>query len=212
MNPGVTPTPGTPEYGRDKPGLGSGEEAEPNKPFSLPPEPGAKGAEAPEMQPHPSPMDAAGEGARQQAQMTPEQLGSQVEGLKNQLSNIGSQLQNPDVTGKFSPDHYEALNRVVEKMTPDMRSIANNSQTEFNPPQRASGESVLGFVTHWINGAQGTLSAALNYVGTEKSPNPASFLKLQYAVQRASQRGELFASIVGSSVSGIKTIMSTQLG
>jgi hypothetical protein len=31
-------------------------------------------------------------------------------------------------------------------------------------------------------------------------------------VQRATQRGELFASIVGSTVSGVKTIMSTQLG
>lgn len=208
---GVTPTPPTPEYGRDKPGLGAGEEAQEPKPFSLSPE----GKEAAETAPaaKPTPMDVAREGAEKGAQkMTPEELNEQISKLKTQLGNVQTNLQNPNVTSRFTKDHYDALGKVAEKMNPDLRSIAKNTDGEFNPPQHIAKEPVLNYITRWINGSQETLSSAMNYIGTQKNPNPASFLKLQYSVQRAVQRGELFASVVGASVSGIKTIMSTQLG
>ncbi|MCH9626807.1 MAG: hypothetical protein S4CHLAM2_04380 [Chlamydiales bacterium] len=213
-NPGVTPTPPTPEYGRDKPGLGSGEEAQEPKPFSLPPEAGKEGAPV-EANPSekPSPMDMARENAgKTMEQMSPEQLGDHLNKLKTQLSTAQNNLQDPSVTSKFADEHYQALNKLVDKMNPDIRNIAKNSQGEFNPPQHMSGEPALNYITRWINGSQETLSSALNYVGKQKDPNPADFLKLQYSVQRAVQRGELFASIVGGTVSGIKTLMSTQLG
>lgn len=212
-NPGVTPTPPSQPPGRDKPGLGAGEEAQEPKPFSLPPEPG-KAPEAEEIpSSKPSLMDVAREGMEKGSeQMTPEQLDEQIGKLKTKLGIVQTNLQNPTVISRFSKDHYDALGKVVEKMNPDIRNIAKNSKGEFNPPQHISGEPVLNYVTRWINGSQETLSSAMNYLGSEKNPNPASFLKLQYSVQRAVQRGELFASVVGASVSGIKTIMSTQLG
>ncbi len=210
---GVTPTPPTPEYGRDKPGLGEGEMANEPKPFSLPPEGNEPAATSPEGAGKPTPMEVAKEGAEKGTQkMTPEQLGDQMSKLKTQLGSVQTKLQDPSVTSRFTKDHYDALQKVAEKMTPDMQGIAKNSKGEFNTPKPISGEPALNYVTRWINGSQQTLSSALQYVGTEKNPNPASFLKLQYSVQRAMQRGELFSSIVGASVSGIKTIMSTQLG
>lgn len=208
---GVTPTPGAPEYGRDKPKLGEGEEAQEPKPFSLGPEGGQAASPEGVATDKPTPMEVASEGA--QAKMSPEQIGDQMNKLKTQLDSAQKDLQNPSVTGKLTEDHYQALGKLVEKMTPDMRAMAKNSGGEFNPPQRTAGEPILNYVTRWINGSQESLSSSLNYLSSQpKSPNPAAMLKLQYDVQRATQRGELFASIVGSSVSGIKTIMSTQLG
>ncbi len=78
--------------------------------------------------------------------------------------------------------------------------------------QTEGGGNVLSRVVNWLGGAQGALGGALEYLKTTEKPDITSYLRLQYAVQRATQRGELFSSIVGSSVSGIKTIMSTQLG
>lgn len=209
--PGVSPTPPTPDYGRDKPRVGSGEEAQEPKPFSLGPE-GKEPTETTSTQ-KPSPMDAAREGAEKGVKrMTPEEMNQQISQLKTQLGTLQTNLQNPLVTNQFSKEHYEALTKVTEKMNPDLRSIAKNSKGEFNPPQHIGGEPVLNYITRWINGSQETLTHAMNFIGTEKNPNPASFLKLQYSVQRASQRGELFANIVGSTTSGIRTILSTQLG
>lgn len=211
--PGVTPTPKTPDFGEGKPRLGEGEEAQPNKPFSL--EPGEpKPAEGVSPTEQPTPMEVAREVAEQQRpELTPEQLGDKASQLKNQFGDVQNKLQNPDITNKFSPDHYEALNRAVEKTNPDLRSIASNSKSEFNPPQHEPGESVLGYVGRWLNGSQETMSGAIDFLSkADTQASPGTYLKLQMAMQKASQRGELFASIVGSSVSGIKTIMSTQLG
>jgi hypothetical protein len=113
---------------------------------------------------------------------------------------------------RFTSDHYEAMQKVIEKLNPDMKTIAKSTNGTFEAPQKKSGESVLGHVANWINGAQGTLGGALDYLQNTKNPDVTSYLRLQYAMQKATQRGELFASIIGSSVSGIKTIMSTQLG
>lgn len=210
-NSGVTPTPKVPEYGPDKPQLGANEFAKEPKPFSLPPEPLKEGASTTPSD-KPTPMDVAREGAQKQPQMTQEQVSEQLANLKNRLGEVKAKLQDPNVTGRFSQDHYEALNRNAEKMNPDLHTIAKETGGKYQIPQHSAGESALTYITKWLNGSQQTMSNALNFLSEHKTPNPASFLKLQYSVQRAVQRGELFASIVGSTVSGIKTIMSTQLG
>lgn len=210
-NPGVTPTPKVPPYGPDKPMLGEGEQAQEPKPFALPPEP-LKESSPTVSSDKPSPMDAAREGMQQQAQMTPAELNEKLSELKNRLGEVNNQLQNPTITGRFNQDHLEALSRLTDKMNPDLQTIAKQTASEFKSPLKTAGEPILSFVTRWLDGTQQTLTKALDYVSQEKSPNPAAFLKLQYSVQRATQRGELFSSIIGASVSGIKTIMSTQLG
>lgn len=210
-NSGVSPTQPTPPYGPDKPRLGAGEETQEPKPFTLGPE-GAKEGPTQTSSDKPTPMEVAGDAARQQPQIPPEQLSENIVNLKDTLTNIQGRLQDPNTTQKFTTDHYEAMQRVSQKMNPDMQAIAKNSNGAFEPPQQKQGQSTLQYITQWINGSQGTLSNALDYLQNTKKPDITSYLRLQYAVQRATQRGELFASIVGSSVSGIKTIMSTQLG
>jgi hypothetical protein len=211
-NPGVSPTEPTPPYGPEKPRLGAGEEAQEPKPFSLAPE-GGKAAPAEATPERPSPMEVAGDAARQQQpQMPPEELSGKIVNLQDQLNGIHNKIQDSKFTQNFTSDHYQAMQKVTQKMNPDMKDIAKYSKGEFNPPQQQKGQSVLEYVSNWINGSQGTLGGALDYLQTAQKPDPTTYLRLQYAVQRATQRGELFASIVGSTVSGIKTIMSTQLG
>lgn len=210
-NSGITPAQPVPPYGPDKPRLGAGEEGQEPKPFTLGPEgnkPGANQAPAEK----PSPMEVAGDAAKQQQQISPQELQDQLSQLNKQMADIHTKLQDKGTTQQFTADHYEAMQRVVQKMNPDMQAIAKNSQGEFTPPTQKQGDSVLSYITKWVNGSQGTLGSALDYLQNTKKPDISSYLRLQYAVQRATQRGELFASIVGSSVSGIKTIMSTQLG
>lgn len=209
QNPGTPPIQPTPG---EKPRIGEMEDPS-QRPFSLPPEAGKQtgSAEAPTSKP--TPMELARESAQQQQQMSPEDIASQMDQLKNKLGDVRDKLQNPSITNKFVPDHYEALNKVAEKMNPDLNTIAKNTNGEFNPPPKAPGEGVLSYITKWIDGSQQTLTDAVNYLSTGKQAvNPAAMMKVQYAVQRAVQRGEVFSSIVGASVSGIKTLMSTQIG
>lgn len=210
-NPGVTPIQPTPQYGQEKVGIGEGEEAAGQKPFSLPPEPGKTPPGGTPSSVEPSPM-AVAEGSNRQKPLSTEELSEKMDQLQTRLKNAQTQLQNPHVTKSLSEDHYQALNRLTTKMNPDMQSIAQNSGSQFSPPTQGAKESPLSFITNWLNGSQQTLGNAVSYLSTVKKPDIASYLKLQYSVQRATQRGELFASIIGSSVSGIKTLMSTQLG
>src|ERR1700733_12026971 len=93
-NSGVSPTQPPPRYGPDKPGLGADEMTQ-EKPFSLAPE---GGKVTPETQPpeHPSPMEAAGDSARQQQPpMAPEVLSSHVVKLQDQLNTLQENLQSP---------------------------------------------------------------------------------------------------------------------
>lgn len=208
-NPGVSPTEPVPPYGPDKPRLGAGEEAQEPKPFTLGPEGGPSTTEAPTEKP--SLMDVAGDAARQQ-QIAPPELSDQVVKLQKQLSNVKEAIQDPTVNRDFVADHYEAMQRVAQKMDPDLQTMAKYSNGKYTPATQAKGQSITDFLAQWIDGSQGALQGALDYLQTTQKPDPATYLRLQYSVQRAAQRGELFASIVGSSVSGIKTLMSTQLG
>jgi hypothetical protein len=209
-NPGASPIGPTPPYGPSNPRLGAGEEAQEPKPFSLGPE-GSPVTAQPQST-RPSPMEIAGDTAHKQAPMAHEELTDQIAKLQNKLGNIHDQLQNPAVTQKFGDDHLKAMQMMTQKMNPDMQNIAKNTNGQYSPPDQASGQGVVSYISQWLNGAQGTLGGALDYLQNTEKPDVTSYLKLQYSIQRASQRGELFASIIGSTVSGIKTIMSTQLG
>ncbi|NGX55049.1 MAG: hypothetical protein KR126chlam2_00671 [Chlamydiae bacterium] len=203
----------TPEYGAGKPAVGAGEEAQEPKPFSLPPEAGKTAGQVAgtEAAGQPSPMAAAQE-AEKPIPWTPEEMNNNIVQAQQTLTDAKSQLQDPTKAQGLTDVHNQALGKVVDTMNPDMQTIANTTGQEYAPAKQGEGEGILSYVTKWIDGAQGTMSGALNYLSTMKNPNPADFMKLQYAMQRASQRGEVFASIISSSVSGVKSIMSIQLG
>lgn len=184
------------------PSIGSQEMAKPEKPFSLAPEPLEKGTAG-----KPTPMEAASQRAGTPP-WTNDQMHDRLEATKIQYDGYKARLQGPE--GKnLSPDHLNALGKLTDKLTPDVKTIAEQSGSKFEPKK---GGGLLENAINWIGGAQDTFSGALGYLESAPNMNPADFLKMQYSVQRAAQRGELFASIIGSSVSGIKTLMSTQLG
>lgn len=185
-------------------------EADQPRPFSLPPEP-LQGSQTTPQSQLPTPMDLAREGTHSQ-QWTSDELNDNLTKLQTQVSTAHTNLQDPNVTKDLTEDHYSALSQVANAMNPSMRSIAKYTNTDFSPPNPEKSGGLKQFLLQWLNGSQQTLTNALRYTSTISHPDPVSMLKLQYSVQRATQRGELFASIIGSSVSGIKTIMSTQLG
>lgn len=214
-NPGIPPASPTSPYGPDKPRVGAGEETQEPKPFTLPPDEG-KAAFKQETAGHPTPMEIASEAAKQQqTRLSPEELRHQLSQLHSKLGAVQQDLQNPTVTKGLTQDHYAALQRAVQASNPDMQDVAKYSKGKFDTPQQKPGQPVLDYVVQWINGSQGVLGGALDFLQNAhntQGSNVANYLKLQYAVQKASQRGQLFASIIGASVSGIKTIMSTQIG
>lgn len=205
-NPGITPSQPIQPYGPNQPSLGKEDEGE--RSFTLGPE----GNKPEQLQGQkPSPMEVAGDASRQNIPVPKEELSNQIVQLKSQFNNIQENLQNSTFSNKLTPDHFQAMQKVMEKLNPDMNAIAKSTNGKFETAPKTKG-SVLDTVTNWLGGAQGTLGGALDYLQNTKKPDISNYLKLQYSIQRATQRGELFASIVGSSVSGIKTIMSTQLG
>ncbi|MCP5469555.1 MAG: hypothetical protein H7A36_03510 [Chlamydiales bacterium] len=202
QKPGGAPSPEKPTEGPEKSPVGAGQGDQ--KAFQMP-----SGAEKTSA---PSPMEVARDAGQSQKQVPPEELTQQIERAKQALQEAHAKLQDPKIQKGLTEDHYNALSQVTDKMNGDLRTIAQNSNGKFEMPQLDSKKNPVERVADWINGSQSTLTGALNYLSTTKNPNIASYMKLQYGIQRATQRAELFSSIVGSSVSGIKTIMSTQLG
>jgi hypothetical protein len=159
----------------------------------------------------PSLMDLAGQMGHGKEQVTQESLSQKLGNLQDKFGDIKTRFQNqrPDLR----VDQERAFDKLVDKLNGDMRQITKQSGAgEFSPKKRGVGEKMVDFLTGWLDGSQKTLSKALTSVSGLKDPNPADLMNLQYSVQRATQRSELFSTIIGSSVSGIKTIMSTQLG
>jgi hypothetical protein len=210
-NPPSSPTPGVQPPTPESPGLGAGEEAG-GRSFSLPPEPGkTTGAPTPASD-KPTPMDVARDSAHSQA-WSQEEIQDHMQLFKTQLDDAQRKLKSPDVTKNLTPDHYSALTKITDKLNPDLRNVAKLTDTEFQPPAAPKGGGALDHVLNWIGGAQDMMKGALGYASSIKgNPNPADMLRLQMAMHRATERGELFSSVIGSTVSGIKTIMSTQLG
>lgn len=212
-NPGVTPVPGTTPTPEEKP---PGLPEEPGqRPFSLAPEPGKQGPQTAVGADKPSPFDLAREGTKGQ-RWTPEQMEDNMKRLQQQLNDTKTKLQNPDITKNFTQDHNTALVRNVDKLNPEMKTIAKyTGQGDFNPVKQAPGQGVLDYVTKWIGQSQDTMANSVNYVNEmsqKGTPDMGGFMKLQFAMNRAQERAELFSSIISSTTSGIKQILSTQLG
>lgn len=206
-NPGIPPTQATPPLPGGKPSLS--EDAEGQRPFTMP---------DPLAQPNqqvgdsrPSPMDMMKD-QKDSSHWAPEEMKSRLQEMHNQLQNTSNKLHTPSVREKLTSVHEEGLKKVTDKMNPDMRKIATTTEQEYNPPALGKGEGLLNHIGKWIDGAQGTLSNAMGFLQSNPKIGTADYLKLQYSVQRASQRAELLASILGASTSGVKAIMSTQLG
>lgn len=174
------------------------------------PEERMKGTQAPETE-KPSPMELMQEKGHQKAP-TKESVEEQLSKLDQVFEGAKKQIQNPSTERSLRPDHEEALGKLVGKLNGDMGRVAKHSDVEFSPKTQGKGETVVDFVSNWIDGSQQTLANALQSVGKSQNPDPAQLMGLQFSVQRATQRAELFTSIISASVSGIKTIMSTQLG
>jgi hypothetical protein len=207
-NPGVSPIqpPTSPTEG---PSGAKGVGPEGQKPFTFPEELPTKEGPQVETGKKPTPMEASQErGAK--PRWTPEELNDNVKGLQEKLANAKNRLNGPE-KANLTSDHEAALKKLTDRLTPDIKKIAKAANSDFSPPAQKKG-GVLEYITEWIDGTQGTLGGALSYLEQKPPQSPEEFLKLQFSIQRATQRGELFSSIIGSSVSGLKTLMSTQLG
>lgn len=141
------------------------------------------------------------------------------EELKEQINNLKERLWDAQTTlrqdqNKLSPEHFEAVNVIIDLINGDLSDIAEHTQQRLQDKNEKEDDSVVRKMINWVSSGEEVLNRALLYFSDRngKRENLADFLKVQYAVQRATQRAELFASIVGTSVSSIKTIMTTQLG
>ena len=149
-----------------------------------------------------------------QEALNSEEFEEQVHNLKKRLWDAQSTVQNQE-TNSLSPEHLEAMNVIIDLINDDLTDIANHTQQELKKAaDEEKHDSVTRKVINWVSSGEEILNRALLYFSDRNGEreNLANFLKVQYAVQRATQRAELFASIVGTTVSSIKTIMTTQLG
>jgi len=212
-NPGVNPAQAVPGYGEPQVNVGTGQEQQ--REFTLPsgPTPLQDGDNASSKTQVPSPMQMMGNVAGTRSETSVAQISSSLGSLQDQFSSIRDQLQDASAQGKLTPQHYDALKELASQSNGSITNIANLTQGQFQPPAIGSN-NVLKDIINWVNGGQQAFGHALNYLSSSdgKQMNVASMFKLQYSVQRASQKAELFASVISSTVSGIKTIMSTQLG
>ncbi len=194
-----------------KPGVGSGEEAQEPKPFSLPPQPlSAQQAGNLTESSKPTPMEAIRDGAGQKNTLENTQNAGKELVKKIQLTK--ELYADQSRTGALTQDHLNAMGQVVERMSGDMTKVAKHSEQSYEAPVKKKGDSVLKYVVDYLDHSQGTAEKALTFLSKNQNPNMAQMFSLQYSMQRASQKVELLASVIGSSVSGIKTLMSTQLG
>ncbi|AAP04786.1 hypothetical protein [Chlamydia caviae] len=141
------------------------------------------------------------------------------EELKEQINNLKERLWDAQTTlnqdqNKLSPEHFEAVSVIIDLINGDLSDIAEHTQQSLQKKTDEESDSVTRKMINWVSSGEEVLNRALLYFSDRNGEreNLADFLKVQYAVQRATQRAELFASIVGTTVSSIKTIMTTQLG
>lgn len=209
-NPPTPRTPTTPPVSRESPGVGFNEEAQEPKPFSLPPQPLPQRPAGPETAGKPTPMEAIREGTEQKS--SPEQVQQVGHGLVDKIQQTKTLYSDKTKTQGLSQEHFDAMTKIVDRLGSDMQKVSK--YTEQKPPivQKKKNESVLDYVVDYLETSQGTAQNAIEYLAKAKNPNMAQLLSVQYAMQRASQKVELLASVIGSTVSGLKTLMATQLG
>ncbi|WP_213358168.1 hypothetical protein [Chlamydiifrater phoenicopteri] len=144
------------------------------------------------------------------------ELEEQINNLKRRLNDFKLQMHDSERTEKLQAEHIEAVNTIMNLIDKDLAAIAQHSGQSLQEAEKDKDDkrSVARRVVDWISSGEEVLNRALLYF-SDRNGEPesvANFMKIQYAVQRATQRAELFSSIVGTTVSSIKTIMTTQLG
>lgn len=190
----------TPQTSPNVVGGGLGDEKQP-KPFNLP-EKGAGGVSQEQI----SPMELA---QTQQQKINPQEISQRINYMNNKFGQIGTMLQNnPNAT--IPKDRVGELNNTMGGLGEDLRHIAQLTGGKYSPPQESN--NIMEWIKNFVSGGQAQFDQALQSLGKMKNPNPAEMLRLSYTVQRATQKTELFSSIISSTVGGIKTIMGTQLG
>lgn len=140
-----------------------------------------------------------------------EELQEQIHNLKERLWEAKVSIQDVELD-RLTAEHIEAYEKITDLINNDLYEIAAHTQQQ--PVKKKEEPSVARKVLDWVSSGEEILNRALLYFSDRdgKEESVANFLKVQYAVQRATQRAELFASIVGTTVSSVKTIMTTQLG
>ncbi|MEG0036890.1 MAG: hypothetical protein RSB82_00820 [Victivallaceae bacterium] len=145
-----------------------------------------------------------------------QELQDGIEKLKNELNDFRLQTRNWERTDQVEKERYDAMTLVMGLINEDLSVVARETgqQSIVKKSEEKKEASVFRKVVDWVSTGEEVLNRAMIYLsGKNGEPSDiVDFLKIQYAVQRATQRAELFASIVGTSVSSIKTIMTTQLG
>lgn len=139
-------------------------------------------------------------------------LSDQISQLKGSFSNLALRIE--DSSQNFDDKDTQQALQVMEILNQDLLEIANNTNQKES---KSFEEETPGFIhkaLNWCYSGEQILHNALLFLSDQKDSfsSLGDYLKLQYAVQRATQRTELFASIMGITISSIKTIMTTQLG
>ncbi|MBF5050670.1 Uncharacterized protein CLAVI_000285 [Candidatus Clavichlamydia salmonicola] len=144
-----------------------------------------------------------------------------IRGLQKELDNLHHQVRSQSGQGQLDAEHYEAGKGLMANSNQDFKEIAavtkqQHDETAIKALEEDPSTPFLDKFSDWMTSGEKTLAGALSFISdparaTEQA-SMADFLKLQYAVQRATQKTELFAGIVGAVVTGIKTLMTTQLG
>lgn len=139
-----------------------------------------------------------------------EELQEQIHNLKERLWDARVSIQDLELE-RLATEHIEAYEKITDLLNDDLYAIA--AHTEQQVPMKKE-TSFARKALDWVSSGEEILNRALLYFSDKNGQEDslANFLKVQYAVQRATQRAELFASIVGTTVSSVKTIMTTQLG
>lgn len=138
------------------------------------------------------------------------ELQEQIRNLKERLWDARVSIQDLEME-KLATEHIEAYETITNLLNNDLYEIAEQTEQQ---PSKQTEPSIAKKALDWVSSGEEILNRALLYVSGKNGQEDslANFLKVQYAVQRATQRAELFASIVGTTVSSVKTIMTTQLG
>lgn len=160
----------------------------------------------------PSPMDIAKDAARTE-EVDPEKVQAQVGQLKNTMRYTQDKLQNSDnLAEPMTKEHDSALSKLSNLAGNDIKRAARSAGVDYTPVERKEGQGIKEFLTDWLDGGQKTMSNVMESLPNMQGGDLTGFMRVQMSVQRATQRVELMASIIGSTVGGIKTLMGTQLG
>lgn len=178
------------------------------KPFNLPEPSSASQASGTQ----PSVMELQAQGQK----ISPQDVSEKLNNLNNKFGNVSQVMsENAELIKKYpgmnlKKEQLSELRNNMGGLNEDLRTIASLTGSKYQAPKES--DSLSKMVLDFIQGGQSQYEKSLQYLSNVKNPNPADMLRLSYTVQRATQKTELFSSIISSGVSGIKTLMGTQLG